>query len=48
MLLSKCAVCDTKKSKEEKASGLLNKLTRLKVRILSDLPLANISFKSIK
>ena len=32
----------------QKASGLLNKLTRLKVRILSDLPLANISFKSIK
>ena len=26
MLLSKCAVCDTKKSKEEKASGLLSSL----------------------
>ena len=26
MLLSKCAVCDTKKSKEEKASGLLSGL----------------------
>ena len=25
-LLSKCAVCDTKKSKEEKASGLLSSL----------------------
>ena len=25
-LLSKCAVCDTKKSKEEKASGLLSGL----------------------
>ena len=26
MVLSKCAMCDTKKSKEEKASGLLSGL----------------------
>ena len=44
MLLSKCAVCNGKKSKflkEQKAKGLLNKLTEIKVPILSDLPVLN-------
>ena len=44
MLLSKCAVCNGKKSKflkEQKAKGLLNKLTEIKVPILSDLPILN-------
>ena len=51
MLLSKCAVCDSKNIKfiiEQEARGLLNKLTEIKTSILSDLPVANISFKSIK
>ena len=44
MLLSKCAVCDTRKlkfTKEEEASGLLSKLTGIKVSILSDLLITN-------
>ena len=43
MLLSKCAVCDSKKSifiKEQEARGL-SKLTGLTVLILSNLPIAN-------
>ena len=43
MLLSKCAVYDSKKSifiKDQEARGL-SKLTGLKVLILSDLPIAN-------
>ena len=42
MLLSKCAACDTRKfTKEEEASGLLSKLTGIKVPILSDLLITN-------
>ena len=47
MLLSKCAVCYNKKSKfieEQEATGLLNTLARVKIVILSDLPIANILF----
>ena len=39
MLLSRCAVCDSKKPKfikEQEARGLLNKLTGIKVQILID------------
>ena len=45
MVLSKCAVCDRKKSKfikEQEARGFLTKLTGIKVPILTDLPIANI------
>ena len=51
MLLSKCAVCDSKISKfikEQEARGLLSKLTGIIVPILSDLPIANISFQKYK
>ena len=44
MLLSKCVVCDNKKSKcvkEPYARRLLSKLAGIKVSILSDLPIAN-------
>ena len=47
MLLSKCAVCDSKKSKfmkEQEARGLLSELKGIKVPILNDLPIANIFF----
>ena len=47
MLLSKCLLCDSKKLefiKEQETKGLLSKLTRIKVPILSDLPLADILF----
>ena len=47
MLLSKCAVCNSKKLKfvkEQEAKGLLSKLTGIKVPILSDLPMVNILF----
>ena len=47
MLLSKCAVCDSEKSKfikDQKARRLLSKFTGIKVLILSDLPIANILF----
>ena len=50
MLLSKCSVWDSKKSKfikEREAEGLLSKLTVIKVPILSDLPIGK-NFKSIK
>ena len=45
MLLSKFAVCDSKKStfiKEQEAKGLLRELTEIKLPILSDLSIANI------
>ena len=47
MLLSKCAVCNSKKSKfikEQTAKGLLSKLTGIKIPTLSDLPIVNILF----
>ena len=47
MLLSKCAVCYSKKSKfikEQKAKGLISKLTGFELLVLRDLPIANISF----
>ena len=47
MLLSKCAVCDSEKSKfikDQEARRLLSKFTGIKVLILSDLPIANILF----
>ena len=47
MLLSKCAGCDSKKSKfikEQEARGLLSELKGIKVPILNDLPIANILF----
>ena len=46
-LLSKCAVCDSKKSKfikEQESRGLLGRFTDIKVPILSDLAIANILF----
>ena len=47
MLLSKCAVCNSKKTKffkEQQAKGLLSNLTGVKISILSDLPLINTVF----
>ena len=47
MLLSKCAVFDSKKLKfikEEEARGLISKLKGAKVPILSDLLIVNILF----
>ena len=47
MFLSKCAVCDNEKSKfikQREAKELLGKLTGIKVPILDDLAIANISF----
>ena len=51
MLLSKCALYDNKKSKfmtkfmkEQEARELISKLSRIKVRIVSDLSMANILF----
>ena len=47
MLLSKCAVFDSKKLKfikEEEARGLIRKLNGIKVPILSDLLIVNILF----
>ena len=47
MVLSKCAVFNSKKLnfiKEQEAKGLLSKLARMKVSILSDLPIAIILF----
>ena len=48
MLLSKCSVCNTKKSKllkeEEEARGLLSKMTGIKVPILRDLLITSILF----
>ena len=51
MLLSKFAACNSKKLKfikEQKARGLLSKLTGIKVSILSDLRKANILFWKYK
>ena len=47
MVLSKCAVCNSKKSKfvkEQEARGLLSNLLGVKVPILSDLPILNTLF----
>ena len=47
MLLSKCAVCDSKKIKfikEQEARGIISKLKGKKVPILSDILIANILF----
>ena len=47
ILLSKCSLCNSKKSKfikEQEAKGLISKLTGIKVPILSDLPILNILF----
>ena len=44
MLLSKCVVCNSKKSnilKEQVARGVLSNLLGLKVPILSDIPILN-------
>ena len=46
-LLSKCAVCDSKKLKfikVQESRGLLGRFTGIKVPILSDLAIANILF----
>ena len=51
MLLSKCAVCNSKKLKfikEQEATRLLCKLTGIKVSTLSDLSIANILFEKHK
>ena len=51
MLLSKCAVCNSKKYKfikEQQARGLSGNLTGIKVPILSDLSITNNFFKVIK
>ena len=48
MLLSKCAVSKSKKSKfikYQEPERSLSKLAGIKVPILSDLPIANISFQ---
>ena len=47
MLLSKCAVCNTKKLKflkEQKARKLLSNLTGVKILIISDLVILNTLF----
>ena len=47
MLLSKCSLCKSKKSKffkEQEARGLLSNLTGVKMSILCDLPILNILF----
>ena len=44
MFLLKCSVCNSKKLKflkEQEARGLLSNLTRVKIPVLSDLPLLN-------
>ena len=51
MLLSNCAVFDSKKSKfikQQEAGGLLSNLTGVKVPILNDLPLLNTLFQKYK
>ena len=51
MLLSKCAVCNSKKSKfikKQESKGLLSKLTGMKVPILSDVLIVNIFFSKYK
>ena len=47
MLLSKCAVCDSKKLKfikKQEARGLISKLTGIKLPVLNDLPIVSILF----
>ena len=47
MLLSKCAVCNSRKSKffiEQEARGLLSKFIGVKVPILHNVLMANIFF----
>ena len=47
MLLSKCAVCNSKSLKflkEQEAKGLLRNLTGIKVPILNDSPVVNTLF----
>ena len=47
MLLSKCSLCKSKKSKffkEQEARGLLSNLTGVKMSILCDLPILNTLF----
>ena len=44
MLLSKCALCNCKKSKlikEQETKGLLSNLAGVNIPILSDLPIEN-------
>ena len=51
MFLSKCSVCNSKKSnffKEQEATGLTGNLKRLNIPILSDLPLIKAFFRIIK
>ena len=51
MLLSKCSVCNSKKSKflkEQEAKGLTSKLTGIKVPILSDLSILNAFLEKYK
>ena len=47
MLLLRCAVCNSKKSKflkEQEARGLLSNLLNVKVLILGDIPIVNTLF----
>ena len=47
IILSKCAMCNSKKmrlSKEQEARGLISNLTGVKVLFLSDLPIPNAFF----
>ena len=51
MFLSKCSVCNGKKSnffKEQGTTGLTGNLKRLNIPILSDLPLIKAFFRIIK
>ena len=51
MLLSKCTVCNSKKSKfikEQEAKGLLGNLLGAKIPILGDIPLVNTLFLKYK
>ena len=45
MFLSKCVVCNSKKTlkflKEKEARGLLSNLSRIKIPVLSALPILN-------
>ena len=48
MLLSKCAVCNSKKSKflkEQEAKGILSSLTGIKFPMFSDIPVLNALFQ---
>ena len=47
MLLSKCSVCNSKKSKllkEQEVKGLISSLTRIKIPIFSDILISNTLF----